>query len=219
MTATRTPTAAPTPTPSATPSPIPTSTPTPVPGGFPAAPVLDPFTRANGALGSNWSGTTGGYAIATNRVDVGNGGDIYWSPTSFGANQEVYITLATIDTSGVEIDLLLKAQSRTSWNAGEIEVLYNPVTHVVQVWTFTTAQNWVQRGANIPVTFANGDVFGARATAAGQVQVYRNGTLLGTRDVTTTPAWPFAASSGYIGLWFDRASASFIDNFGGGTSP
>jgi hypothetical protein len=178
--------------------------------------VLDTFDRANGALGTSWSGTTGGYAIASNRVDVGNGGDIYWSTTSFGANQEDYVTLATVDGAGVEIDLLLKAQSRTAWTGGEIEVLYNPVSHVVQVWTFVGSQGWLQRGANISVTLVSGDVFGARATAASQVQVYRNGTLLGTRDITP---WTLNTAGGYIGLWFDHAAASFIDNFGGGNSP
>jgi hypothetical protein len=32
-----------------------------------------------------------------------------------------------------------------------------------QVWTYTSSQGWVQRGADISVTFANGDVFGYRA--------------------------------------------------------
>jgi hypothetical protein len=52
------------------------------------------------------------------------------------------------------------------------------------VWTYTSSQGWVQRGADIAVTFANGDIFGARATASGQVSVYENGNLLGTRDIT-----------------------------------
>jgi hypothetical protein len=65
------------------------------------------------------------------------------------------------------------------------------------------------------VTFANGDQFGARATASGQVQVYRNGMLLGTRDVT---AWPYYANGGYIGLWFINAGNAVFDNFGGGST-
>jgi hypothetical protein len=58
--------------------------------------VLDNFNRANGAIGSNWSGQTGGYTIAANKLDVGNGGYIFWNPSSFGAEQEAYITLSNI---------------------------------------------------------------------------------------------------------------------------
>jgi hypothetical protein len=95
-----------------------------------------------------------------------------------------------------------------------IEVWYDPVNHRVQVWTFVTAQGWVQRGADIPVTLANGDRFGARATAAGIVTVYRNGTLLGSRDVS---GWTLNASGGYVGLWLAGASNALLDDFGGGT--
>jgi hypothetical protein len=217
-TATNTPT--PTQSPTATSTPTATATsqpPTPTPtaaGAFPATGILDNFNRANGPLGSNWSGNVGGYSVSLNRLDVGSGEDLYWSAASFGPNQEVYVTLASIDPSGAEHDLLLKSQSNTSWGAGLIEVWYDPVGHRAQVWTFTTSQNWVQRGADIPVTFANGDRFGAQATADGLVSVYQNSTLMGTRDVT---GWPFYAGGGYAGLWFISASNALLDDFGGGS--
>jgi len=86
----------------------------------------------------------------------------------------------------------------------------------VKVVTYAVGQGWVQRGADIPVSFANGDVFSARATADGKVMVYRNGVLLATRDVT---AWPYYANSGYIGLWTIGASNTLLDDFGGGGVP
>jgi hypothetical protein len=52
--------------------------------------------------------------------------------------------------------------------------------------------------------------------ANGQVRVYKNGTLLGTRDVS---GWTYAAGSGYVGVWMLNASASRLDDFGGGTLP
>jgi len=146
---------------------------------------------------------------------VGSGSDIYWAGGSFGTTQEVFVTLAAINSSSTEIDLLLKAQSDTYYGNGLIEASYNPGSGRVQVWTYTSAQGWVQRGADIPVTFSPGDQFGARATAAGQVEVYRNGNLLGSRDVT---AWPDYAAGGYIGLWFISATNTILDDFGGGTS-
>jgi hypothetical protein len=83
----------------------------------------------------------------------------------------------------------------------------------VQVWTYSAAQGWVQRGADIPVTFVNGDQFGVRVSASGQVRVYRNGTLLASRDIS---GWTYAASGGAIGLWIDQASNTLLDDFGGG---
>ncbi len=212
-TPTHTPTGTP-PTPTNTPGP-PTPTNTPLPGvNFPSTVVVDNFNRANGPIGANWSGSTSGYAIAANQLDVGSTQDIYWNPSSFGADQEVFVTLATIDPNGAEMGLVLKSQSSTSFNSGLIEVLYDPVGRRVQVWTYQSSQGWVQRGADLSVTFVNGDQFGVRARANGQVEVYRNGASLGTRDVT---AWSNYASGGYIGLFFIGAPNTLLDNFGGGT--
>jgi len=176
--------------------------------------VLDNFNRANGAIGSNWAGTASGYSIVSNQMDVGAGDAVFWQASSFGANQEVFITLATLDPAGAEQDLLLKSQSANTWSNGALEVYYDAASHRAQVWTYTSAQGWVQRGADLAVTLANGDRFGARARSNGAVEVYRNGVLLGTRDVT---AWPLYANGGYIGLWFADAANSVLDDFGGGT--
>jgi hypothetical protein len=96
-----------------------------------------------------------------------------------------------------------------------LEVLYNPPGNKVQIYTYTSSQDWVQRGTDIPVTFAAGDVFGARAKADGTVEVYKNGTLVGSRDVT---AWPYYANGGKIGLWMIFAGGTVLDDFGGGNS-
>jgi len=205
-TATRTPTNMPVP---------PTATNTLPPGSFPSTGITDNFNRANGALGSGWSGNTTGYSILSNQLDVGTTEDVYWNTSSFGADQEAFVTLATIDPNATEIGLILKAQSSTGLGAGLIEVLYQPSGNYVQVWTYrNTSEGWRQRGTNIPVTFAAGNQFGARAKANGLVDVYKNGTLLATRDVT---AWSYSASGGYIGLFNIGAPNTLLDNFGGGT--
>jgi hypothetical protein len=178
--------------------------------------VLDNFNRANGGLGANWSGTTSGYSISSNQNLVGAGGDIYWRTAAFGANQEAYTTLSTIKAGSTEIDLILKAQSSTTYAGGLIEVWYNPANSRVQVWTYASGQGWVQRGADLAVTFAAGDRFGAQALSNGQVRVYKNGTLLGTRDTT---GWTYAANGGYVGLWMVDANTSRLEDFGGGTLP
>jgi hypothetical protein len=190
------------------------NTPTPTPStSFPSTAVLDNFNRANGAIGSNWSGGISGYNISTNQLHITSGGDIYWNPTNFGSNQEAYETLTNIDTSGSEIDLLLKAQNLGYSGNGELEVSYDPVGHQISVWTYTNTGGWVQQGSNIPITLINGDQFGARALVDGTVGVYRNGLLLGTRNVAS---WPYYTAGGYVGLWTVNASATVIDDFGGG---
>jgi hypothetical protein len=184
---------------------------------FPSTPVLDDFNRANGAIGGNWSGNPPKYSISSNQLLVtssNSNSDIYWSNQAFGADQEVYVTFANVKTTATEQDLILKSQSNTTWGNGMIEVVYEAPANRVQVWTWEWPQGWVQHGADIPVTFVNGDTFGARALANGSVEVYKNGTLLGTRDVTS---WSYYAQGGYVGLWFIGANGARLDDFGGGT--
>ena len=112
------------------------------------------------------------------------------------------------------MDLLLKLQIDNGELVGALEVWYDPANEVLGVWTFASEQDWVQQGSDIPVTFVDGDVLGARATADGQVQVYKNGTLVGTQDVST---WPYYAAGGNIGIWTVSASNALLDDFGGGS--
>ena len=184
-------------------------------GDFPSTDVLDDFNRAEGPIGSNWSGWTQNYAIDSNEMIVGSlgsGTDIYWNASSFGADQEAFVTFSHVDTDGWEQDLLLKSQSSNSWG-NVLEVLYDATNDVVTIWTSTNGQ-WNQHGTEIPVTFYDGDQFGARAYADGTVEVYKNGELLDTRDVSS---WTYYDDGGYIGLWFINATDAVLDDFGGGT--
>lgn len=186
---------------------------------FPSTLVLDDFNRPDGPMGMNWSGNTFGYNISSNQLHAdysGSNSDIYWSNEPFGADQEVYVTITRVDANGGEQDLLLKVQSNITWGDGVVEVLYDAMNQRVQVWTYEWPQEWVQHGADIPVTFVDGDTLGARALANGTVELYRNGELLATRDITS---WSHYADGGYIGLWFIGAEDAILDDFGGGTIP
>lgn len=186
---------------------------TAAPGGFPQSPALDTFNRANGNLGTNWFSTTSGYSIASNRMDVGSGGAIFWGANQFGADQEAFAVFSSIGPSGSDNALLLKSQSRTTYASGVIAVTYRPQFQAAQILTYSSAQGWVQRGSNIPVTLANGDQWGARARSNGSVEVYKNGVLIGTSDAS---GWTYAANGGYVGMWFIGASNALADDFGGG---
>jgi len=181
---------------------------------FPFTGVLDSFNRADGAIGSSWLGDKSSFKIAANQLAASSNGILFWKSASFGADQEVYITFVNLDPATTNLDLLLKSQATTKESF--LEVDYNPTSHVVQVESYTRAQGYVNYGASLPVTFVNGDQFGVRATANGQVYLYKNGSLLGTRDVS---AWSGYASGGYIGLLsWGGAPNNIYDNFGGGTA-
>jgi hypothetical protein len=183
---------------------------------FPSTSVLDTFNRANGGLGANWGGYSSAFSIVSNQADVvASGYDTYtfWSATSFGGDQEAYFTFSQVDADAPEQSILLKSQNSSSYGNGVIEILYDANADIVQVWTYHPTGGWVQRGANIPVVFANGDQFGARALASGSVEVYKNGALLATRSIT---GWALYAGGGYIGVWFADSADARFDNFGGG---
>ncbi len=205
-----------TPTHTATPTPTSvftaTATATLPAAGFPATGILDAFDRANGAIGSGWNGDKSSFTISGNRLVATSGGMLFWNAASFGADQEAYVTLANIDSATTNMDLLLKSQ--TMAKDSFLEINYNPVKKTLQVETYTKAQGYVSYGAAISVTFLNGDLLGARAAADGTVSLYRNGILLGTRNVS---AWANSASGGYIGLLSWGGTTSAYDNFGGGT--
>lgn len=101
-------------------------------------------------------------------------GPIYWK-NAFGVNQEVSVILTTVASAGLEQDLLLKVQGGASpnWGTGVIEVSYNAPTNSVIVYAFRPATLQWFAYPGIPVTFANGDEFGARPWATGDVVIFR----------------------------------------------
>ena len=180
---------------------------------FPASPILDDFSRSNGAMGNNWRGLTSNYGIRSKQLDPRRSGDIYWNAATFGPNQEAYVTLATPDSAGNELHLLLKVQG-SSWSAGELEVHYSVPQRLIQIWTYAPGQEWVKHGADLPLELAKGDRLGARALASGVVEIYKNNMLAGARTVVD---WPYMANGGAIGLWLINTSNALLDDFGGGS--
>jgi predicted outer membrane repeat protein len=188
---------------------------------FPATSVLDDFNRANGKVGGNWDGLTGTefYKIASNKLDVQLGGPLVWKPASFGASQEAFVTLSTIDSRSPSQGLLLKVQSGSIPNAGVISVVYDAKAKAVRVSALRLGQNgaWTLY-PNQAATFANGDVLGARAKDNGTVEIYKNGTLLTTVTLNAADQQFFNAKGGKIGVWTAGAPNALFDDFGGGTA-
>ncbi len=185
------------------------------PSGFPSTPVLDTFDRADGPMGPSWGDANSGLAIAGNTLAQAAAGwyDAVWLPAAFGADQEAYVTLATVSTATPELDLMLKVQG-TTWTSGLIEVRHDPSLGQVNVSTYDGTAGWRTWLSLANEHLASGDQLGARAYATGVVDVFVNGALAGSANVS---AWPGYANGGAIGLEMGSATASRMDAFGGGT--
>ncbi len=190
---------------------------------FPGSAVLDTFNRVppnTGSLGNNWEGQTAPpyYTITGNALDVQQGGPIVWSK-GLGTNQEAFVTFSALGASSRSQGLLLKAQTSNPQSSGAIRVTYDAVSSLRVVNVATVKPNggnvW-QMYPGIPATFAAGDQFGARALANGTVQVYKNGTLIGTVVLDSADQSYFKSRGGKIGIWTDSAPDTELDNFGGG---
>jgi hypothetical protein len=192
--------------------------------------VLDDFNRADGVLGPNWAGNTGtsNFAILNNEVQVLLDGSVYWDAAGFGSNQEAFVTFTKMEPTAAEQALILKfsgANTPGNNRADLIKVVYENASGSVQIWTKEDRQDWVLQAA-FGAIFVDGDVLGARAQADGTVSVFKNGALIGSRNLKagSTP-WTDAliAGGGQIGVWYsgiDFVTTGFdarFDDFGGGT--
>jgi len=209
---------------------------TPIPVGNQ---VLDNFNRATSnkpipitdSSWPYWSGATGikQYDIEgflengqwNGKVEPDGSLPIYWNKTAFGVSQEAFVTLSTVDPAGTENDLLLKVQASgtgvINYKKGYIEVWYSPKAHAVRVDTLLpNASSWTIYTPDIPVTFNNGDKFGARALADGTVHIYKNGSEVGVVTLNAKDQAFFNSRGGYIGLWFIGSPNAYFDDFGGG---
>ncbi|MGD8626740.1 MAG: choice-of-anchor Q domain-containing protein, partial [Anaerolineae bacterium] len=197
---------------------------------FPMTAVLDDFNRADGALGANWAGNTGieNFAILNQEVQVLLDGALYWDAATFSADQEAFLTLTQMEPTTSEQALILKfggANSPTSNRAAWIKVVYEDASGSVQIWTKEDRADPVLQAA-LGVSFADGDVLGARAEMDGTVSVFKNGALIGSRNLKAG-AQPWAdariAGGGQIGAWYagiDFATTGIdarFDDYGGGS--
>jgi len=186
------------------------------PPSFPRTHALDTFDGGDGQLVAPWSDPDHGLR----RAQIVNGALVpgccatlapVWTATAFGPDQEAWITFSRVTAGAREHDLMMKMQDKRD-DADHVEVRYDALLGQVQVSTLT-GSTWTTRGAPIDAHFQAGDVFGARATAAGQVQVYRNSVVLGSVSLAS---WPSAGAGGYIGLSFEGAYRTRVEDFGGG---
>lgn len=181
---------------------------------FPTSLVLDNFNRANGPIGANWGDDDAALAVNGNQLAQTAAGTNHgaWLPSVFGPDQEAYVTLATIAPTATDLGLLLKMQG-SSWSAGTIEVRYDASASNIVVSTYDVAFSWRPFLTVSGVHLNAGDQLGARAFGGGTVDVYVNGTKVGSTNVA---AWPFFNAGGRIGVAMVAGGTSRLDDFGGG---
>jgi hypothetical protein len=134
-----------------------------------------------------------------------------WGDAEFGPNQEVFVTLRDVSGGAPETDLMLKVQG-LAWTDGYLEIRYDATQHKIGVNSYTPGSGWNGYGS-IPAELKSGDQFGARADSTGQLQVFVNGSRVGTVSVAS---WPYAANGGRVGLLLVAPQEDRYDDFGGG---
>ena len=194
--------------------------------------MLDSFDRADGSVGSGWLGNTTRFAIRGNQLISGTSGSdiyniMYWA-TPFSATQEVAVRFAAIaldedspnfDNSVVRLMLKWQASGTIAMRCYAVRVSYDFSDRQVRVeYCDNEANTWEAARNDIfkNVIFAAGDTFGAQIDAAGAVQVFKNGALIGTANVGGVSGWNFVDSdSGRVGLWYNDIPNVVMDDFSG----
>ena len=183
--------------------------------GFPVNGILDAFTRADDAVGANYTDTVGATSamqVVSNQAtsSPGNYKSAVWT-TSFAADQEVFVTwvadLSAFDT-GPELYLRWDTAANNGYQIG-FDNTAAPATITVYSVAGGTP---TARGSTMSITLTAGDKIAADITGSLiRVIQYTGGTwnLVGTvTDSTYT-------GSGKIGFYSDYWGRTF-DDFGGG---
>ena len=132
--------------------------------------------------------------------------DAVWDDDLFGPDQEAYYTFATAPNGEYHLNVRMQYESEGS---DHIEVKYDGDVEIARL----APGGWVPMGGPIAVSFGAGDQFGVR-TYGTNINVYKNGSLVGTRSFA---GWAHASTGGFIGVaQLNANNSSRLDNFGGG---
>jgi hypothetical protein len=182
---------------------------------FPTTRFLDRFNQPDGTPSAAWLfSNPGAWYVASNTLESqGDPGAAIWS-RPFGPTQEVFLTLSSFSEADLEIELLLK--NKTVVDECEcINVTYNVFDGPRQLFVTTCNDgNFTGWGPPFPVVFSPGDQFGARTYPDGKLDIYLNGSIILTRNLS---GWSGASEGGRIGVFAYGISGELrIDDFGGG---
>ncbi len=186
---------------------------------FPLTPILDSFTRANSSgLGSNWGNLSGQMNISSNAAlptsGAGGSDKYYWIPSTFLADEEVYVTISNKGSNGDDVKLYFRYDPV----AGKGYKLEPDVAGgVIRLFRQDPANT--QLGADISQAFSSGDSVGMSASGSTITVYYKasggSWASKGTRTDTTY------ATGGNVLLGATGGGGATPDikftNFGGGS--
>jgi esterase/lipase superfamily enzyme len=175
-----------------------------------AATVSDDFSRADGALGANWTTVPGtaAPAIVSNRVQPGTAGQLnsaYWSADTFGADQFAQATLPNSSGSQYGPGIAVRLNGATGYF-----LWYGNSAGVVSLWRMDGSSSWTLLASSSALSVAATDVW--RIEAVGSTLTgFQNGTQV-VRATDTR------YSSGAPGVWL-YYGANQVTNWSGGDVP
>jgi hypothetical protein len=171
--------------------------------------AYDNATRANGAIGSNWTLTNNGINISSNNfvgTVVGTNNVAYWSASSFSSSQFAQVTLTFVngtDFPGVAVLLSGSGAATQGYNCIET------TTNIYLQKIFGTTNSTLTSTAS---TGAAGDILRLEAAPGGALTCYKNG-------VSTLTASDTAYTSGQPGLFLNGSVATAKNWSGGNLHP
>jgi hypothetical protein len=172
--------------------------------------AYDNATRANGAIGANWTLTNNGFNITSNNFVGTTGGAnnvAFWSASLFSASQFSQVTLTalngTVDFPGVAVLLSGSGASTQGYNC--IETTTNIYMQKIVGTSNTTLTSAASTGAA-------GDILRLEAAPGGALTCYKNG-------VSTLTATDTTYSSGQPGLFVNGSTATSKNWSGGNLHP
>lgn len=185
---------------------------------FPLTPVLDAFTRANGAVGTNFNVYSGGFNITSNAITPSGGAAssniAIWSLASFTEDQEAYIKMTTKGSNGDNIALYLRG-NLASLNSYVVVAL--PASNEINVYRLD-AGSATQLGATISQSLSSGDSVGA-SIVGSTITVYYKASAGSWTALTTRSDSTYSTGSQIgFGSTVGASTADIVlDDFGGGS--
>ncbi len=128
--------------------------------------TTDNFNR--GSLGSNWTGPSVGdsssLTISSNQVtSAGSGyGAAGWNATQYGPDEEVYVTVSTLPSSGDDLALYLRASTPSSGTFNGYMVALDASDQSEAIFRIDGG-SYTKIGGDYGISFTAGDSFGMSA--------------------------------------------------------
>lgn len=176
---------------------------------------LDDFNRANEGPppSASWTNVAGGMTVNTNQLACNtSSGSARWVGSSFGADQEAWMTVATKPGAAKYFGLLLRYNVSTN-NGYQCYCIDQSGTDAWEIWKVVSGVFTQLGSTTTGPELSAGDKIGADVVA-DKLSLYRfNGT---SWSMTMTVNDSTFTGAGHIGVYAEGTTGRY-DNFGGGT--